>query len=511
MTEQTVLSLDLGTGSIKALVVDRHCRVIGSAAAPYPVERPRDDWAEQDPDRWWNQVVAAVRTALARADHPPIAAIGISGQMHGTVLLDANGRPVRPAIIWEDRRSVVQVQRLTELIGAERLIEQCGSPLATGFQAATLAWLVEHEPEALRATHSILLPGDYVRFRLTGELVTEPSDASSTLLLDITTRSWSPEMIGAIGIEIDRLPRVMESTQITGRLTAESATQLGLPVGIPVTGGGADAPLAALAGAATSSDTLMLTISTGSQAILPAAEPVVDPRGRIHTWCSLASPGMKLPGWYQMGATLASGRALRWLREEIMSVPADLLEMSVASVPPGSDGLLFLPYLNGERTPHMDPDAAGAFIGLRAHHGPAELSRAVMEGAVFSLLDAFEVLQELGGKPERIVLAGGGVRSQTWTQIVADIFDLPVEPLEESEGSAMGAAIVAGATIGWFDLAGGAMRSARYGHRIEPESNSVAIYRALHPIFQHTYQVLKDDFHELGRIAERARSVSMSS
>ncbi|HET9660763.1 MAG TPA: xylulokinase [Thermomicrobiales bacterium] len=511
MTDLALLALDLGTGSVKALIVDSNCRVLASGAAPYPVERPHDGWAEQDPDRWWHASVEAARSALTAAGSPEIAAIGISGQMHGTVLLDAAGRPVRPAIIWEDRRSADQVRSLTKQIGADRIIELCGSALATGFQAATLAWLLEHEPAALAAARAVLLPGDYLRFRLTGDLVTEPSDASSTLLFDIRTRNWSNEILVAIGLDRSLMPQVMESTKITGDLTSEAATALGLPTNIPIAGGGADAPLAALAAAATTSDTLLLTISTGSQAILPATQPVVDPRGRIHTWCSLASPGSALPGWYQMGATLASGRALRWLREELLANSAAPLESSVAAVPPGADGIVFLPYLNGERTPHMDPEASGAFIGLRAQHGPAELSRAVMEGAAFSLLDAFSVLQELGGSPERIVLAGGGARSRTWTEIVASVFDLPVDPLEESEGSAMGAAIVAGASLGWFDLAEGAARSARIGPRIVPNPAAVEIYRELFPLFQHTYRALRDDFHRLGQIAARARSTSINA
>jgi xylulokinase len=294
-------------------------------------------------------------------------------------------------------------------------------------------------------------------------------------------------------------------------LTPVAAGWLGLPAGIPVAGGGADAPLAALAAGATSSDTLLLTISTGSQAILPAPQPVVDPKGRIHTWCNIAEPGAALPAWYQMGATLASGRALRWLREDILAATADELETSVGQVPPGSDGLLFLPYLNGERTPHMDPDASAAFFGLKAQHGPDELTRSVMEGSVFALLDAFAVLRELSGEPERIVLAGGGARSRTWTQIVADIFGLPVDPLEESEGSAMGAAIVAGTMVGWFDLAEGARRSSHYGRRVNPETSAVTIYRELYPIFQHAYLALKDDLHALGAISSRARAASINA
>lgn len=510
MTDPALLALDLGTGSLKALLVDRECRMLASASESYPVERPHDGWAEQNPDRWWNACVAATRNVLAAAGMPEIAAIGISGQMHGTVLLDAAGLPVRPAIIWEDRRSAAQVRTLTDKIGATRLIEICGSPVATGFQAASIVWLVENEPESIERSARILLPGDYLRFRLSGLFATEPSDASSTLLFNINKRDWSAELLAALGLNRGHFPDVAESTAITGGLSVDAANDLGLNAGIPIAGGGGDAPLAALAAGATSSDSLLLTISTGSQAILPANEAVVDPNGRIHTWCSVASPGSGLPGWYQMGATLASGRALRWLREEIMAGSAPPLEATVAKVPPGSDGLLFLPYLNGERTPHMDPDAAGAFIGLRAQHGQAELSRAVMEGAAFALLDAFRVLQELGGAPERIVLAGGGARSRTWAYIVASMFDLPVDPLEETEGSAMGAAVVAGASIGWFDLSEGASRSARFGDRIEPSPTATTIYRDLHPHFRHAYLALKEDVHALGEIAARARAASIN-
>jgi xylulokinase len=510
MTALALLALDLGTSSVKALVVDSRCRVLGSDSASYPVDRPRGGWAEQDPGEWWRATIGAARSAHIAAGSPEIAAIGISGQMHGTVLLDGQAQPVRPAIIWEDRRSAAQVRSLTELVGAKRIIDICGSALATGFQAATLAWLVEHEPAVIESTRSVLLPGDYLRFRLTDELVAEPSGASSTVLFDIRSRTWASELLDAVGIGSSVMPAIEESIDITGELSNDAAAELGLSPGIPVAGGGGDAPLAALAAAAISSDTLLLTISTGSQAILPAAQPGVDPRGRIHTWCGLAPPDSPLPGWYQMGATLASGRALRWLREDLLANSAAPLEQSISEVSPGSDGVLFLPYLNGERTPHMDPEASGAFIGLRAHHGPAELSRAVMEGAAFALRDAFEVLRELGGAPARIVLAGGGARSRTWTEIVAGIFDLPVDPLDESEGSAMGAAIVAGAALGWFDLSGAA-KTARFGPRIEPDPAAVEIYQQLYPIFQHGYLALADDFHRLSQIAARARSASISA
>ncbi len=511
MTTPAILAIDLGTGSVKALVIDETCMVLATASASYPVSRPHDGWAEQDPDDWWNATVDAARRAIVSAGAVRVLALGLSGQMHGTVLLDRDFQPVRPAIIWEDRRSAAQVRTLTEALGASRLIAICGSPVATGFQAATLAWLNEHEPASIARTAVVLLPADYIRYRLTGELATEPSDASSTLLFDIERRAWSPEMARAVGIELDQLPAVVPSTGISGSLTPEAAGLLGLPIGTPVAGGGADAPLAALAAGATSSDTLLLTISTGSQAILPAPQPVVDPKGRIHTWCNIAEPGAVLPAWYQMGATLASGRALRWLREDILATTAAQLETSIQQVPPGSDGLLFLPYLNGERTPHMDPDASGAFLGLKAQHGPDELTRSVMEGSVFALLDAFAVLRELGGAPERIVLAGGGARSRIWTQIVADIFELPVDPLEESEGSAMGAAIVAGTMVGWFDLAEGARRSSRLGRRVSPEPAAVQIYRELYPLFQHAYLALKDDLHALGAIASRARAASINA
>lgn len=511
MNRDSILALDLGTGSVKALVVDSSCTVLGSSSEVYSVDRPHDGWAEQTPDDWWVSAVTAARRAVDAAGSPPIVAIGISGQMHGTVLVDEDGEVVRPAIIWEDRRSARQVDRLTRRIGAERIIQMCGSPLATGFQAATLAWLVEHEPEAIRKTATVLLPGDYLRFRMTGIRTTEPSGASSTLLFDIHRRTWSSDLLETLGIVDERLPAVLESTTVHGRLTPNAARQLGLEPGIPVTGGGGDAPLAALAAGVADADTLLLTISTGSQAILPVGSAAVDPRGRIHTWCHVAPPGSEMPGWYQMGATLASGRAVRWFAETILGGSATDIDELAGAVPPGSNGIVFLPYLNGERTPHMDPDAAGAFLGLRASHEPADLARAVLEGTMLALRDAFAVLEELGGSPSRIVLAGGGARSTTWSRICADLFDLPVDPLQESEGSAMGAAIVAGRAIGWFDLSTGASLAAIFASRIEPEPNAVAIYRDIRPIFSHAYLALREDLHRLGQIAVRARSASISA
>lgn len=501
-----LLGIDLGTGSAKAIVVDERGRALGSGGAEYPLRHPRPGWAEQDPDDWWRGAVAATRAALAAAGWPAAAAIGLSGQMHGAALLDADGRSVRPAIIWADTRSGSEAAALTEAIGRERLIATCGSPVAAGFQAATIAWLRRHEPATWAKTRTVLLPKDELRRRLTGELIAEPSDASSTLLLDVTTRGWAPAVLDALGIDRSVLPALRPSTAVTGRLTAAAADALGLPAGIPVAGGGGDAPLAALAAGVTRPEQTALTISTGSQVVVPSLGVEVDAAGRIHTWCSCLAPGDGRAAWYQMGATMVSGLAMRWLRDAIFALDgADAYNRMTgwaAAVPAGAGGLIFLPYLAGERTPHMNPHARGMFLGLTAEHGRGQLVRAVMEGATLALFDAYDVVRSLGARPVTIVLSGGGAQSGLWRQIVADVFGLPVRPLRTVEQSAMGAAMTAGAAIEAFALEEVASSWATYGEPVEPDPAAHAVYAELVPLFRGAYRAHVEDFERLGALAE---------
>jgi xylulokinase len=498
-----LLGLDLGTGSFKALVVSVSGEVLGRGEAGYPIQRPEPLAAEQDPAEWRSAARSAVRQAVGAAGSPDIAAIGLSGQMHGTVPIDAEGNLVRPAIIWADRRSVDEARAIRDEVGAERLAVIAGSPVVAGFQAATCRWLAEHEPEHWARTATVLAPKDEIRRWLTGEIATEPSDASATLLFDIQSKDWSPKLLAAAGIERARLPRVLSSTAISGALTASAADDLGLPAGIPVSGGVADAPGAALGAGVTKPSTLLLTISTGAQALIPANMPLIDLRGRIHSFCG----PLDSPAWYAMGATMAAGLALRWLRDQVfeLRVPDayDLMNQAAAEVSPGAGGLIYAPYLIGERTPLMDPDARGVFLGLTARHGRGHLVRAVMEGVAFSLFEAFAMLRDLGAAPEQIVLAGGGARSAVWRQIMADVFEMPVFPALEPDQSAMGAAITAGAAIGWFDPVEASRQWARLGSPIEPMEGNTAVYRELLPIFRGVYPAHRTDFKTLRQIESR--------
>lgn len=474
MTRELLLAIDLGTSSVKALAATATGAIIGRGVAEYPILQPAPGFAEQNPAAWWIATAAAVRGALADCASNAIAAIGLSGQMHGTVLLDATGKVLAPAVIWPDLRSRRQVAEITAAFGRERLYATTGSPLATGFLAATVRWFQQERPELWAQVRQILLPKDYLRWRLTGVYATDPSDGAGSLLFDAARRDWSVDLLACLQIDRGQLPPVLPAHAIAGGLTAVAAQELGLPSGIPVVTGAADTACGLLGAGAVDRSRLLLSLSTGGQVTLPSAEMVADPLGRIHTFCSALTgerPGEA--GWYQMGATLSAGMALRWLRDSILGWTQpdayDAMTALAAQAEPGAQGLLFLPYLVGERTPHMDPTARGAFWGLTLRHGQAELVRAVLEGVTFACGDAFQVLETLGGAPAEVILAGGGARSTLWQQIVADVFGRPVRPLRTSEQSALGAVLLAGAGIDLFDLAATAQAWARYGAAVAPD------------------------------------------
>ena len=473
-----LLGIDLGTSSVKAILTTETGCILGRGSAEYPIHYPRPDWAEQNPDDWWRATITAVRQTLDAVECPPasVSAVGLAGQMHGTVLLGEGGELLSPAIIWPDRRSSLQVQEITELIGAERLIELTGSPIATGFQAATVRWIQQNRPELWRRTRAILLPKDYVRYRLTGQIHTDPSDGSGTLLLDVHRRVWSPQILMALGIDEARLPQVQPSTGVAGQVTRQAAEALGLRAGTLVVTGAADTASSALGAGIVDAQTLLLTISTGGQIILPAPQALTDRAGRIHTFCGALMPEPTRAGWYHMAAILSAGMCLRWLRDHVFDLPGSSGRVDYGqmvawaeSAPPGAGGLLFLPYLAGERTPHMDPYARGILLGLGASHSRAELVRAVLEGVTLACYDAYQVLVELGAHPDRVIMAGGGARSELWQQIVADVFSLPVQRLEQGDQSAWGAILLAGGGIGLFDPQFAAQEWARYGPPSEPD------------------------------------------
>lgn len=515
MTDQRLLlGIDLGTSSVKVLLVTPEGRTAGKGAAEYPIDRPYPDRAEQHTEAWWAGLVLATRQALDEAaQRDPVAnrpqdrivAIGFSGQMHGTVLLSASHEVLAPAIIWPDQRSGEEVRALAAEVGPDRVIAFAGGPLASGFQAATIRWLRAHEPRLLERAALILAPKDSVRLRLTGEVGTEPSDACGTGMFSPTTGRWAPELMAAVGVEPDRLPPVREATTVAGTLRRVAALDLGLPEGIPVVMGGADTPTGLLGAGLVGPGSILLTISTGGQLAVPAMTPKPDLTGSTHTFCSVLAPSSRSAGWYRMAAILSAGIALRWLRDSVFALDGeDTYEQMLdwaRDVPPGSRGLIFLPYLAGERNPHMDPDARGVLLGLTAAHGRPELVRAVVEGITLGCFDASRALAEAGGLPTSIVLAGGGGRSRLWQQIVADVFGLPVRHLESGEQAALGACLLAGAGARVLDPVTAALAWARLGDVVEPDPGRHATYLDLYGVFREGYPKLREDFRRLGAIA----------
>ena len=447
--QKLVVGVDVGTGGTRAVVVDENGRVLASATAEHePFASPQIGWAEQSPEDWWRAASVAVRRALADAavGGDQIACVGFSGQMHGAVMLDASGEVVRPALIWCDVRTEKECQQLTEKIGAEALIRLTCNPALPNFTLTKLLWVRENEPENWKRVRSVMLPKDYVRFRLTGVKATDVADASGTLMLDVAHRQWSHEVLQATGIEESLLPRLFESSEICGKVSAEGAAATDLREGTPVVAGAGDQAAGAVGMGIVAPGAVSATIGTSGVVFAATDCPALDAKGRLHTFCH-AVPGR----WHVMGVTQAAGLSLRWFRDRFGTGAGnngtdsyELLTAEAAAVPPGSDGLLWAPYLMGERTPHLDPKARAALIGLTASHTRGHVVRAILEGVAFSLRDSFTLFAEMGVPVRNIRLGGGGARSQLWRQIQADIYGREVEVLEAEEGAAYGAAILAG-------------------------------------------------------------------
>jgi xylulokinase len=497
------LGIDLGTSSVKALVVDTEGTVRGTGSAEYPTLRPHPGWAEQDPAAWWQATTTAVQQAAGWAGPGlTIAGVGFSGQMHGAVFLGERDEPIGGAIIWADQRSARQAAEITANVGAEHLIDIAGSPLMTGFMAATAVWMREEKSSVWWRTKRILSPKDELRRRVTGALATDPGDGSGTLLVDARWRNWSPELLDAAEVASILLPPIKPAAALAGEVTESAAESLGLATGIPVVIGTGDAPSGLLGAGIVDPATMLLSLSTGAQVMAPDDAFHPDRQGRTHAYCAALEPSPGHPGWYQMGATLVAGMALRWLRDEMLQLPvAGAYERMMAwaeKSPLGSRGLLFLPYLVGERSPHMDSRARGAFLGLAAHHDHGDVVRAVMEGVTFACRDAFAALRETGARPERIVLAGGGARSPFWRQMVADIFGLPVFALATTDQAAMGAALLAATGVRGLDPVETAQSWARYGAAAEPNAATQSRYDELYELFREAYAPVIGVSHRLG-------------
>jgi xylulokinase len=458
----TLVGLDVGTTGVKAVVVSDRGDVLARAERGYPLATPRPGWAEQDPEDWSR----AAEVALRELDVEPTA-IGLSGQMHGLVALDERDRVLRPAILWNDQRTAAECREIEQLVGgAERVLELTGNPALTGFTAPKLLWLRRHEPETYARIRRILLPKDYVRLRLTGEQATDVSDASGTLLFDVRGRSWSGPMLEALEVAPECLPPARESTELGGA-GDQAASALGVGIDRP-------GPIS-----------VVLGTSGVVFAALPGYAP--DSRGALHTFCH-ALPGT----WHSMGVMLSAGGSLQWLGKALGNVPADTLLGEAAAWPPGCEGLLFQPYLAGERTPHADPDARGAFVGLTLRHDRGALARAVLEGVAYGLRDSLELLRSVGVEVEVGRISGGGARSSLWLEIVASVLDLPLERTAAEEGAAYGAALLGGVAKGVFGDAYEAVAACvRVRDRIEPDAELHTVYEEGYARYRRLYPTLE--------------------
>ena len=491
------LGIDTGTGGTRAVVIDERGTVVASATSEHQAfASPQPAWAEQDPRDWWRACGIAVRAALSQpgVSGEEIAAVGLTGQMHGAVLLDEAGEVIRPALIWCDQRTDDQCRTITEKVGAARLIELTSNPAITGFTLPKLRWVLEHEPALWARVRSILLPKDYVRFCLTGERATDVADASGTLLFDVAQRCWSRAMLEATEIDERWLPQVFESAEVSGRVSAKGSAATGLRAGIPVVAGAGDQAAGAVGMGIVKPGMVSATIGTSGVMFATTAQPALDPLGRIHTFCH-AIPGR----WHVMGVTQAAGLSLRWFRDQFGAGvddhrdPYERLTDEAASVASGSDGLLWAPYLMGERTPHLDPDARGALIGLSASHTRAHVIRAILEGVAFSLRDTLTIFAEIGVPVDKIRLGGGGARSSLWRQIQADVYGQTVQVLAAEEGAAYGAALLAGVGSGmWASVDQACDAAVRVSSQIEPDKASADLMDKQYGRFRAIYPALRD-------------------
>jgi len=486
-----LLGIDIGTGGSRALLLDESGRTVSAAADHEPFRSPETGWAEQDPEDWWRACQIAVRRVLEAngTSAGAIRAIGLSGQMHGAVLLDAVGRVVRPAIIWCDQRTEAECRWIESTIGAAPLLELTSNPALTNFTLTKLLWVRAHEPDVWARVRYVLLPKDYVRWRMSRELAIDMADASGTLMLDVARRKWSQDVLAAVGIDARMLPQLFESPEICARVSRDAAAGLGLPEGTPIVAGAGDQAAGAVGMGITRPGAVSATIGTSGVVFAATGRPVTDPRGRLHTFCH-AVPGR----WHVMGVTQAAGLSLRWLRDLTANdgVTYDDLTADAARVPPGSDGVLWAPYLMGERTPHCDPTIRAACVGLAANHGRGHVARAIMEGVAFSLRDTLTIFAELGVPVERIVVGGGGARSALWREIQASVYGRPVETIAADEGAAYGAAILAGVGAGvWKTVDDAVDATVRRGLTTAPVADAVGVMNDRYAQYRRLYPALR--------------------
>ena len=492
-----MIGIDVGTTAVKAVAVDELGYILAETDVEQPTSVPRPGWSEQHPEMWWlstKRAVSRVLAGLSRVSSTAeVRAIGLSGQMHSSVFLDDAGEVIRPALLWNDVRTTKQCHEITDALGLDGLRRTVGNLALEGFTAPKLLWLRENEPVAYGRLRTLLLAKDYIRYRLTGDLATEPSDAAGTLLFDVQRHNWSDEVISTLGISPELLPTVVGSTEVSGFVSPGVARELGLPESTPVIGGGADNAAGAVGSGVVVPGRVQSSIGTSGALVTPVGRPRIDRQMRLHTFCH-SVPDL----WYLMGVVLSAGNALRWLRDILAQgeeLSYDLLTREADAVKPGSDGLLFLPYLTGERTPHNDSNARGVFFGLHLGHRKGHLVRAVMEGVTFALRDSLELMRPMVDEIPQVRAIGGGARSPLWRQMQADVFGTPVLSLGDASGPAYGAAILAAVGVGMFDsIEEAADLWVSINSTAEPDVRRFQIYDELYQRYSDLYPSLKKRF-----------------
>ena len=498
--ESLFLGIDISTTGSKALLVNEKGAVVGSAANEHPISTPKPLWSEQDPRDWWDASAKSIREALAQAgvNGDAVKAVGLTGQMHGLVMMDEKGDVLRPAILWNDQRTAEECDEITRKVGFDKLLSVCGNKALTGFTAPKILWVRNHEPEVYKKTAHILLPKDYVRYQLTGDYAVDHADGSGMILYDLQKRTWSKEMLGILDIPEKWLPKTYEGCEVTGVVSAKAAELTGLKAGTPVVGGGGDQAAQAVGVGAVTPGIVALTLGTSGVVFASTPSPLVEPEGRLHAFCH------SVPGtWHFMGVMLSAAGSLRWYRDTFApGMGYDELLAPAADVPAGSEGLLFLPYLTGERTPHPDPLARGAFVGLTVRHTKAHITRSVIEGVSFGLRDSMELIKKAGlGEIKQVRVSGGGARSPLWRQMLSDVMDSELVTVNTTEGAAFGAALLAGVGAGvWKTVEESCAATIKTMEKTVPNNETVKVYEQYYRQYTALYPALKPSFNALSSL-----------
>ena len=491
-----LMGLDISTTGAKALIIDETGAVIAVANTPQPISQPKPLWSEQNPSDWWDGISASIRRALAESGlrGEDISAIGLTGQMHGLVLLDKSGEVLRPSILWNDQRTGAQCDAMTARIGADRLLELTGNPAVTGFTAPKILWVRDNEPEVYSRAKQVLLPKDYIRYKLTDSYATDLAGAAGTSLLNVAERAWSAEVLDALEIPAEWMPPVHEGTQVTSTISAAGAAATGLEAGTPVVGGGGDQAAGAVGMGCVAPDKIGVTVGTSGVVFAPLSSYAYESKGRLHAFCH-ALPDT----WHFMGVMLSAAGSLQWYKDTFApDIGFDSLLAEATDAPAGCEALFFLPYLTGERTPHPDPLARGAFIGITTRHGRGHMTRAVLEGVAFGLRDSFTLIDQSGLPQEfEVRISGGGAKSPVWQRIIADVLAAPLVNINTTEGGAFGAAILASVAAGVFDdVASACAAMIETGEEIAVGADS-EVYAERYEVYRSLYPALKDTFASL--------------